>query len=129
MHWTYERLDENGNVQHCPAVDADGKVTGHIVIGVKQWFDEHPDERVRLGWVKHVSYDYDEIREMCPSYNPQSQMLIRTTRQVDEHTVEDVYHAVDKSEEAMLMEEIFNTAGLYVPSGHVILDGNGGVLV
>lgn len=128
MNWTYVRLKEDGTIQNCPAVDAEGEVTGHIVIGVKQWFDEHPDERIRLGWIKHISYDYDEIKEKWP-HNPQSQILIRTTKQVDEYRVEDVYHAVDKSEEAMLMEEIFNTAGLYVPSGHVILDGNGGVLV
>ena len=128
MNWTYERLDENGNVQHCPMVDADGSVTGRVVINVKAWFDENPDERIARGWVKHISYDYDEIKEMCP-HDPQTQLLVRSTRQVDEHTIEDAFHAIDKSEEAMLMEDIFNTAGLYVPTGHVILDGHGGVIV
>lgn len=128
MRWEYLRLREDDTMQHCPAVDADGAVTGHIVIGVKAWFDEHPEERIALGWTKHIMYDYDEIKERWP-HNPQTQVLVRTTKQVDEWTIEDEYHVLEKSEEALLMEEIFNTSGLYVPAGHVILDGNGGVLV
>lgn len=128
MNWTYERLDENGNVQHCPAIDADGSVTGRIVVNVKAWFDENPEERIARGWVKHLTPTSDEIKEAY-DWDPQSQMLVQSTRVVDEHTVEDVFHVIDKSEEAMLMEEIFNAAGLYVPTGHVILDGHGGVIV
>lgn len=128
MYWTYERLDENGYAQRCPAVDADGEVTGHIVINVKAWFDENPEERKRLGWVKHVMWEYEEIKERFP-YDPTTQVLVKSVRNVDEWTVEDAYHALDKSEEAMLLEEIFQTAGLYVPTGNVILDGNGGVIV
>ena len=56
MNWTYERLDENGNVQHCPAIDADGSVTGRIVVNVKAWFDENPEER-RLAEEKRFTFD------------------------------------------------------------------------
>ena len=128
MRWTYERLLADGTVQHCPAVDADGSVTGHVVINVKAWFDEHPEECKRLGWTKHISHDYDEVREMI-DYDPQTQILVTSARQLDAWTVEDVYHVLDKSEEMMRMEALLETANVYVPSGHVILDAQGGVLV
>ena len=128
MYWTYERLDENGNIQHCPANDVTGEVTGRIVIGVKQWFDENPEERIARGWIKHIKYEYKEVREMYP-FDLQTQVLVQSIRNIDEHTIEDVYHVLDKSEEAMLLEEVYNTTGLYIPTGNVILDGNGGVLV
>lgn len=128
MKWTYERMREDGTLQRCPAIDADGSVTGHVVINVKAWMDENPEERKRLGWVKHISYDYDEIKEMV-DYDPQTQIIVTATQQVDEWTVEDIYHVIDKSEEMMRMEALLETANVYVPSGHVILDAQGGVLV
>ena len=128
MQWTYERLRDDGTMQYCPAIDSDGSVTGHIVINVKAWFDEHPEERIARGWIKHVSYELDEIKERWP-YDPQRQVLLKCPRRIDEHTIEDDYRPIDKSEEAMLMEEIYNTAWFYVPIGHVILDGQGGVIV
>ena len=128
MYWRYERLDEDGNMQYCPAVDVTGEVTGRVVIGVKSWFDENPDERIARGWTKHIHYELDEIKERWP-YDPQRQVLLNFPRRIDEHTVEDDYRVIDKSEEFMLMEELYNTAGFYVPTGHVILDGNGGVIV
>ena len=43
--WRYERLNDEGKIEYAPMNDYDGKVTGHIVFGVKAWFDEHPEER------------------------------------------------------------------------------------
>ena len=131
MHWTYERLREDGTVQRCPAMDVDGSVTGLVgqaVINVKAWFDENPAEARRLGWTKHISREWDEIKDEI-DYNPQTQILTTSTQQVDEWTIEDTYHVIDKSEEMMRMEALLETANVYVPSGHVILDAQGGVLV
>lgn len=111
MSWTYEKLDENLNLVDCPMKDTDGSVTGHIVFGVKAWFDEHPEERKRLGWIKHIRHDRSEI-----DYDPQTQILISSTRAIDEYTVEDVYHVINKSEEMMRLEEMLEALS-YADSG------------
>ena len=98
--WDYEKLDENYKIKTAPMNDCDGSVTGHIVFGVKQWFDENPGERKRLGWIKHLHADRKEVE-----YNHQTQYLVLQTQQIDEWTVEDVYHVMDKSEEMMRLEE------------------------
>lgn len=128
MRWTYEKLDENYNFQHCPGNDPTGEITGHIVMNVKAWFDENPEERKRLGWIKHISYSPEEIREKYP-HNPQSQYLTEELHQIDEWTVEDVYHVMDKSEAMMRMEELLGGMGLSVSMGYTILDANGGLIV
>ncbi len=104
MRWTYEKLDENYNLVECPMKDTDGSITGHIVFGVKEWFDEHPEERKALGWIKHIRHRRDEI-----DYDPQTQILIPSTVAIDEYTVEDVYHIVNKSEEMLRLEEMLET--------------------
>lgn len=112
--WDYEKLDENYNLVVCPPKDTDGSITGHIVFGVKQWFDENPEERKRLGWIKHIRHDRSEVE-----YDSQTQILIPSTRAIDDWTVEDVYHVINKSEEMMRLEEMLETlsfadkAGLY----------------
>lgn len=103
--WTYERVNADAGIETCPINDLDGSVTGHVVFGVKQWFDENPAERIRLGWVKHIERE-------APEYNAQTQFLTKSTRKVDEHTIEDVYHVIDKSEEMMLLEEVLETMGI-----------------
>ena len=102
--WGYERLNEkyereaiNGEYHN----DADGKITGHIVINVKAWFDENPEERIRLGWIKHIHPSTKDIE-----YNKQSQYLIASVRVIDEYTIIDEYHVMDKSEEQMRLEEL-----------------------
>lgn len=105
MPYHYERLGEDYKIKRCPTYDYDGKVTGKIVMNVPAYFDENPEERIRLGWIKHITYTGAEIQEMY-SWDPQSQYLTKSVRQVDEWTVEDVYHVLDKSEEMMLMEEL-----------------------
>lgn len=104
-NWYYERVTDDGDMEQCPVLDLDGSVTGHVVFGVEQWFDENPDERIRLGWVKHITHDEVE-------YNRQTQFLQKSTRRVDEHTVEDVYHVMDKSEEVMMLEEVLEIMGV-----------------
>jgi len=105
MTWDYEKLDENLKRKYCPINDPDGSITGRIVMGVKAWFDENPEERKRRGWIKHIKYTKEEIDEKWP-HNKQSQYLIKTMKQIDPYTVEDEYHVVDKTEEMMLLEEL-----------------------
>ena len=100
----YEKY-ENDKVVRCPMDDKDGSVCGHIVIGLPRWMDENPAERIRLGWIKHITHDEDEIE-----YNRQTQFLIRSTKQIDEYTIEDEYHIRDKSEEQLLFEEMLSIA-------------------
>lgn len=99
--WDYEKLDENNKIKYPPLNDYDGKITGHIVFGVKAWFDENPEERKRLGWVKHIKHETKDIE-----YNKRTQYLKRSTKQIDEYTIEDVWHVMDKSEEMMRLEEL-----------------------
>ena len=105
--WYYEKLDENGKIKRAPMNDFDGKITGRIVFGVKQWFDENPEERKARGWIKHITKRTKDIE-----YNRQTQYLIQEVRTIDEYTVEDVYHIVDKSEEQMRLAET-NDGWLY----------------
>lgn len=107
-NWTYQKMDEDGKIKHCPGNDLDGKITGHMVFGLKAWFDEHPAERIRLGWTKHIYHETKEIE-----YNRQTQYLSRGVRQVDEWTTEDVWYVLDKSEEQMRLEELLNHGGGY----------------
>lgn len=104
MDYTYEKY-ENGEIVYCPTDDKDGSVTGRIVMNVPKWFDENPDERIRLGWIKHISHKRSEVE-----YNRQTQFVVTSTRQVDEYTVEDVYNILDKSEDQLAFEEMLSVA-------------------
>lgn len=99
--WDYQKVDENGKIKWAPMNDYDGKTTGHIVFGVKAWFDEHPEERKALGWIKHIRHDTKDI-----VYNKRTQYLVPSIKNIDEYTVEDEYHIMDKSEEMMRLEEL-----------------------
>ena len=110
MNWSYEKLDDQYEMKSCPSNDYDGSVTGHIVYNVHAWFDENPDERKRLGWIKHIRHSDEEIREIVGSWNPQTQNLVTTPIQIDDWTVEDTYHVLDKSEEQLLFEEMLAIA-------------------
>ena len=115
MRHTYEKYDEDYNIRYCPMNDASGEITGHIIIGLPEWFDENPEERKRLGWIKHINYSEEEIKERY-EYNPQTQYITKSTRQIDEYTIEDVYFVMDKSEEMMLLEEMLEEidGGIYL---------------
>lgn len=98
----YEKYDIASDTrQYCPVNDENGAITGKCIIGLKEWFDENPEERKRLGWIKHITHKPDEII----GYDPQTMYALRSVKTIDEYTVEDVYHLVEKPEEMMLFEE------------------------
>ena len=107
MKHDYEKLDENLNVKYCPTNDLDGSITGHIVFGLKYWFDENPEERIRLGWIKHIRHFETEIE-----YDKQTQYLVQSVKQIDDYTLEDEYHVMDKSEDMMALEEMLESLGV-----------------
>lgn len=102
-YWTYEKLKEDGKIDTVWANrnDTDGKITGKIVFGVKEYFDENPEEARRLGWVKHIQHNTDKFVQ----YNKQTQYLMKSRKIIDEFTYEDEYHIMDKTEEMMRYEE------------------------
>lgn len=117
--WTYQKLDENGRIKYAPKNDFDGSTTGHIVFNVTAWFDENPEERKRLGWVKHIRHDTKDIE-----YNRQTQYLINATKQIDEYTVEDDWKIMDKSEEMMRLEELIGPTWASDNDNIIIYGGN-----
>ena len=117
MDWSYEKLTEQYELKTCPTNDYDGSVTGHIVYNVPAWFDENPEERKRLGWIKHIRHSKEEIREIVGGWNPQTQNLVTTLKQIDEWTVEDTYHVLDKSEEQLLFEEMLAVSDSAIYTG------------
>lgn len=116
--WYYEKLDEEGKIKRCPMNDDKGEITGKFIINLPAYFDENPEERIRLGWIKHITHEpYKELE----NFNQQSQYLSKTTVQVDEFTVEDVYNILDKSEEQLLLEEIMEGTNAY--AGGIVFVG------
>lgn len=114
MRWEYEKVGDDADVQVCPSCDQTGAITGQIVFGLKAWFDEHPEERKALGWIKHIFPDR-------PDYNKQTQFLLVGTKIVDDFTVEDYYVVKDKSEEMLVAEELCNAGdgtGISFIGGH-----------
>lgn len=103
--WFYEKLDEEYKIKRAPYHDADAKVTGKHVMNLKAYFDENPEERKRLGWIKHIQLTHKEIKEQYP-HNPMTHFIMVTTKPIDEYTVEDEYHIVEKSEEMLWFEEL-----------------------
>lgn len=124
--WTYEKLDENYNKQFCPMNDLDGKITGRPgIVGLKAWFDENPEERKRLGWIKHIEHD---AKDQLGEYDAMTNYPVCTRKQVDEYTIEDDWRLLPISEELRVFVEMANTMGLSISYGLLAEDGNGGVL-
>lgn len=119
LRWNYEKLDENYDIKEVSEYtnDTDGTITGHFVFNVKAWFDENPEERKKLGWIKHIFHDTKEIQ-----YNRQSQYLISGLRVIDDYTVEDEYHVMDKSAEMMRLEELITS----IDAVNIIIGGEVG---
>lgn len=103
LTWTYEKLSEDGKIESVGPNknDFDGKITGKIVFGVKEYFDENPTERIRLGWTKHIHHKTKDIE-----YDHQTQYLVRGIRTIDAYTVEDEWKVMDKSAEMMRLQEL-----------------------
>lgn len=101
-YWQYEKIQDDGKIKTIAANhnDFDGKITGHIVFGVKAWFDENPEERLRLGWTKHIMHNTKKIE-----YNHQTQYLEKSTKIIDQYTVEDIYTVREKTEDMMRRAE------------------------
>lgn len=116
--WTYQKLNDKGKIEYAPMNDFDGKITGHIVFGVSQWFDENPEERKKLGWIKHIHHDTKDI-----DYNHRTQYLVNATKQIDEYTIEDDWHIMDKSEEMMRLEELSHSFDWLSDEGYFIQYG------
>lgn len=118
--WYYEKLDEEGKIKRCPANDSKGEITGKFIINLPAYFDENPEERIRLGWIKHIEHYEKEVE-----YNRQTQYLEKSVKQIDEYTIEDVYHVLDKTEEMLLLDEMLEAVG-YTGGGIVFagLEGN-----
>lgn len=106
LKWTYEKLDENGKIKFCPVNDSKGEVTGKFIINLPAYFDENPEERIRLGWIKHIKHSEKEVE-----YNHQTQYLQRSYKQIDEYTIEDEFSVFDKTEEMLLLEELLDAVG------------------
>lgn len=122
MDWHYEKLNAEGKMEtvYVGRNDNDGKLTGRIVMNVRAWFDENPAERIKRGWTKHITFSSEEIKEKAP-YNPRTQYLVVSQKQVDEWTVEDEFHVVDKSEEMILFEQQLALAQGFDPDDNGIL--------
>lgn len=103
---------EDGKIKNCPMNDYDGKVTGKIVFNISAYFDEHPEEARRLGWTRHIIREPKEIKKIV-QWDPRTQYVVTTLKRVDEWTVEDEYHVMDKSEEMLLREELNGGQTLY----------------
>ena len=132
MRYRYQRVDEEGRLQFCPLNDYDGKITGTglCIIGLKAWFDENPEERKRLGWIKHWEYEKpSEIAEDLPEYDPTKHYLAKWTVWVDEYTTKDKYYIIEKTDEMMAMEEMLEAMNLYVPTGTMLVDSMGGAIL
>lgn len=106
--YNYVRLKEDGSMESAKTNDYDGSITGHIVMGVKEWFDENPEERKRLGWIKYIHPDKKLV-----GYDPQTEYLVKTVRQIDEYTIQDEWHALPKSEEMLLLEDMLDSLGVW----------------
>lgn len=111
---------EDGKIRQCPMNDFDGSITGKIVYNVSAYFDEHPEEARRLGWVKHIKREPKEVKRIV-DWDPRSQYVITTLKWIDEWTVEDEYHVMNKSEEMMLREEL---SGATTAGGIAFFDGD-----
>lgn len=122
MNWHYEKMNEDYTIKTVGSYtnDTDSSITGKYVINVKAYFDENPEEARRLGWIKHITYSSEEVDKLCP-HNKQTQYVVTSTRQVDEYTVEDTYHTLDKSEEMMLLEEMLEH--IYGDGGSIMFFG------
>ena len=107
MDWHYERLKEDGSIISVYNLtnDLDGEYTGRYVLNVKAWLDENPEEAIARGWTKHITWSLEEIQEKWP-HNTQSEYLLKSLKRVDEHTVEDTYYVIPKSEAMMTLEEM-----------------------
>ena len=116
--WTYEKL-EDGKVKWLPSNDEKGEITGKFIIGLKEYFNENPEEARRLGWIKHITHSTDIV-----DYNKQTQYVEKYYVRIDDYTIEDAYEVFDKTEEMLLLEELLESLN-YVGGSIIFTDGMG----
>lgn len=121
LTWVYEKLDEDGKIKRLPQNDSKGEITGKFIIGLPEYFDEHPEERKRLGWIKYIRHNINDV-----PYNKQTQYVRSSVIQIDEYTVEDVYDVFNKTSEMLLLEEMLDSIG-YMGGGTVTFVGMEGI--
>ena len=112
--YSYEKLDDQGNIKYLPINDPNGEITGKHIMNLEAWMNENPEERKRLGWIKHIHHDIKEV-----DYDKQTQYLQRYAEWIDPYTIEDKYIILDKAEEIMLLEEMLETTEY----GHITIGG------
>ena len=118
--YSYIKL-EDGKIKNLPSHDPNGEIlVGRHMMNLKEWMDENPEERKRLGWIKRIHVDTREIE-----YNKQTQYLQWSYKQIDEFTIEDVCEVIDKTEEMLLLEEINEAIG-HTGGGIVFVGAEGG---
>ena len=117
--WQYEKQQEDGKIKIAPMNDPNGEITGHCVFGLKQWFDENPEERIRLGWVKHIMHTVEKYVE----YNKQTQYVMRSHKVIDEYTYEDEYRVFDKTEAMMRRQEETSTGMVWTGDDVFVWEG------
>lgn len=109
--YTYEKLvDGKRKTVNEYTIDHDKSITGKFIVNVRAYFDENPDERIRLGWTKHIHPDNTLL------YDKQTHYLVTLPRQVDEYTIVDEYHALPKTEEMLELEEMLESLGVWYDS-------------
>lgn len=116
--WHYEKLDENGVVKYAPINDADAKITGRHVFNLQAWFDENPEERKRLGWIKHITHSTKDIE-----YDHATQYLLCQVKTIDAYTVEDEYHIMTYSEEQLRLKELGGIGDWYDDDASIVMWG------
>lgn len=124
MYWDYERYNtETGDVEMCPINDDNGEVTGHVVVGLKTWFDENPEVRIQQGWTKHIHYGFKNDPDKFPEYDSQTHYLVTLKNQIDDYTIEDTYQVLPKSEEMLRLEEILQVIGWGGTTSRILFGG------
>lgn len=119
-YWDYRKIKDDGKIEIISTNknDFDGTLTGHPgVFGVKEWLDENPEERIRLGYTKCIHHN----PEKTVTFNRQTQYLIKQVTILDEYTTEDVYHVKDKTEEMMRRAEEGASGAEWFPNSDSVI--------
>lgn len=120
--YTYEKLvDGKRETVSEYTIDHDKSITGKFVVNVKAYFDENPDERIRLGWTKHIHPDSSLV------YDKQTHYLVTLPKQIDEYTIEDQYYALPKSEDMLELQEMLESLGVYYDGADDDMDTFAGI--
>lgn len=120
--YTYEKLvDGKRETVGEYTIDHDKSITGKFVVNVKAYFDENQEERIRLGWTKHIHPDRELI------YDKQTHYLVTLPKQIDEYTIEDQYYALPKSEDMLELQEMLESLGVYYDGADDDMDTFAGI--